>query len=463
MTNKIGGIIAKVYPDTIAWEIGLEAGDKILSINQTPLRDLIDLEFLWADEEVELLIQKANRDQEESIIIEKDYDEILGAEFTSAVFDGIKVCKNNCLFCFVDQMAPQMRPSLYMKDDDYRLSFLQGSFITMTNLTEADKQRIKEQRLSPLYVSVHSADPENRRMLVKNPQSVKIIEDMEELAQAGIEFHTQIVLCKGLNDGDYLDYSIEKLDSLGESVLSLAVVPVGITKFRKDQENFPDFTIDESQEIINKVHGWQKKIKSKRGYNFLYLADEFYLKGQMPFPAYEEYDDFPQLENGVGLSRIFIDEYEEIKESLPKKLDEPVKKILISGRSPEAFLQEIIDDLNETENLDLDFRALDNDFFGSRVTVTGLLTGHDLLLGLADLAAGSQLLIPDIMLRDGEDTFLDGKKISQIEEELKIKIEKFDSTFAGLSENIFYKEGGKKNETIGCNRWPAKCGQVYPI
>ncbi len=440
--KKNGGIISKVYPETIAWEIGLETGDKIIAINQTPLRDLIDLEFLWADQEIELLIEKNKTGQEETIFIEKDYDEILGVEFTSAVFDGIRHCKNNCLFCFVDQMAPGMRPSLYQKDDDYRLSFLQGSFITMTNLTEADKERIKEQRLSPLYVSVHSADPDNRKMLLKNPISSRIIEDLEELAEAGIEFHTQIVLCKSINDGAFLDYSIKKLESLGQAILSLAVVPVGITKFRKDQETFPDFTIEESREIIKSVEGWQKKIKQERGYNFVYLADEFYVKAKEDFPPTEAYDDFPQLENGVGLARIFIDDYLAEKDSLPKKVAEKVQKVLVCGRSPESFLKEIVDKLNETENMDLELRPLTNEFFGPRVTVTGLLTGQDLLAGLSDLAPGTQVLIPDIMLRDGHEVFLDGKNLNELTEESALKIEKFDSTFAGLYENIFFTKEG---------------------
>lgn len=440
--KKNGGIISKVYPETIAWEIGLETGDKIIAINQTPLRDLIDLEFLWADQEIELLIEKNKTGQEETIFIEKDYDEILGVEFTSAVFDGIRHCKNNCLFCFVDQMAPGMRPSLYQKDDDYRLSFLQGSFITMTNLTEADKERIKEQRLSPLYVSVHSADPDNRKMLLKNPISSRIIEDLEELAEAGIEFHTQIVLCKSINDGAFLDYSIKKLESLGQAILSLAVVPVGITKFRKDQETFPDFTIEESREIIKSVEGWQKKIKQERGYNFVYLADEFYVKAKEDFPPTEAYDDFPQLENGVGLARIFIDDYLAEKDSLPKKVAEKVQKVLVCGRSPESFLKEIVDKLNETENMDLELRPLTNEFFGPRVTVTGLLTGQDLLAGLSDIAPGTQVLIPDIMLRDGHEVFLDGKNLNELTEESALKIEKFDSTFAGLYENIFFTKEG---------------------
>ncbi len=437
-----GGVISKVYPDTIAWETGLEAGDQIITINNKKIRDLIDFEYLWAEEEVEILVKKGDTGQEEIIQIEKDYDEILGVEFTSAVFDGVRHCKNNCLFCFVDQMAPEMRDSLYEKDDDYRLSFLQGNFITMTNLTEDDKKRIIDQKLSPLYVSVQSAEEKNRKFLLKNPQAERIISDLKELSSAGIEFHTQIVLCKGINDGEYLDYSIKKLESLGENILSLAVVPVGITKYRKNQDLFPEFTTEEAKEIIKKVHNYQKEFFDKRGYNFVYLGDELYIKGKEEFPSYESYDGFPQLENGIGLSRIFIDEYLEIKGNLPAKVEESRTIYLVSGKSPEVFLSKIINELNKTENLNLKFMPIENSFFGSRVTVTGLLTGSDLLEGLKKIPKEADVIIPRVMLKQGEEIFLDNLTISDIEKELNIKITTFDNSFIDLAEKIFKFEGG---------------------
>lgn len=440
--NEIGGVIAKVYPDTIAWETGLEEGDIITKINNQAVRDLIDFEYLWAEEEVELSVTKKSSGSEEVILIEKDYDEILGVDFQSAVFDGVRHCKNNCLFCFVDQMAPGMRESLYEKDDDYRLSFLQGNFITLTNLTEEDKKRIIEQRLSPLYVSVQSADEENRRLMLKNPQSVKIINDLQELTAAGIEFHTQIVLCKNINDGDFLEYSINKLESLGSNILSLAVVPVGITKYRKNQDLFPEFTKEESRDIIKKVHNLQKKFQEKRGYNFVYLGDELYIKGDLDFPEYDDYEGFPQLENGVGLSRIFIDEYLENKKNLPNKILEEKTFYLVSGKSLEKFLKIIVNELNKTDNLHLELRALENYFFGERVTVTGLLTGSDLMTGLKDIPKNSNVVIPDVMLKKGEELFLDNISVNEVESRLNIKIRVFDTSFTGLAEILFNNERG---------------------
>lgn len=440
--SEIGGIISKVYPDTIAWELGLEAGDIILKLNNIIVKDLIDFEYFWAEEEIEMLVKKKDSEVFEEIHIEKEYDEILGVEFQSAVFDGVRHCKNNCLFCFVDQMAPGMRESLYEKDDDYRLSFLQGNFITMTNLNDEDKKRIIDQRLTPLYVSIQSAHEENRKLLLKNPQAERIISDLVELTSEGIEFHTQIVLCKNINDGEYLDYSIKKLESLGENILSLAVVPVGITKFRKNQELFPEFTKEEAKDIIEKVHKHQKDFIEKRGYNFIYLGDEIYIKGEEEFPPFESYDGFPQLENGIGLSRIFIDDYLEFRENLPDKVTEREKYYLVSGKSPEKFLTNIINDLNKIENLTLELRAVENQFFGSRVTVTGLLTGIDLIQGLKDVPEGSKIIIPEVMLKQGEEVFLDNLSIEDIEKKLKVQVITFDNSFADLAEKILKFERG---------------------
>ncbi len=440
--KEISGKISKIYPDTIAWEVGLEEGDEILKVNGNIIRDLIDFEFLWAEEEVEMLVKKGATGDQIVIHIEKDYDEILGVEFTSAVFDGVKRCKNKCLFCFVDQMAPEMRSSLYEKDDDFRLSFLQGNFITMTNLTEDDRDRIIEQNLSPLYVSVQSAQGENRKLLLKNPQAERIINDLEYFIARGIKFHTQIVLCKDINDGDFLEYSIKKLESLGENILSLAIVPVGITKFRKDQELFPEFTKKEAKAIIQLVHDYQKEFSSKRGSNFVYLGDEIYIKAEEDFPPYESYDGFPQLENGIGLSRIFIDEYLEYKSDLPKIIENEKNIYLVSGKSPEKFLRKIIAELNKIENLNLELRALENDFFGRRVTVTGLLTGSDLLRGLKDIPPGSHVILPEIMLKKDEDVFLDNLNLKDVAKKLQLKITVFDNSFRDLENKIFNKEGG---------------------
>ena len=448
-----GGIISKVYKDSIADEIGLQEGDVIYQINGQKVRDLIDFEYLWAEENIELLVYNKIKQSFELFEIEKDYDEGLGAEFTSGVFDKVRRCSNKCIFCFVDQMPEGLRPGLYEKDDDYRLSFLQGNFITLTNLSNEDRERIVEQKLSPLYVSVQSADETKRVELLRNPRAASIIDDLEYFTSRGIEFHTQIVLCKGINDGLFLENSIKILEKLSENILSLAIVPAGITKYRPNAEMFPEFTKEDAEDIIEKVQEYQKIFREKRGSNFVYLADEFYIKAEKDFPEEESYDGFPQLENGIGLSRIFIDEYLEMKKDLPSKIKSEQRVFLVSGKSPERYLKDIVSSLDGIENLEIKLLPLVNNFFGSRVTVTGLLTGSDLLEGLKSLPEGSRVIIPQIMLKKGEDLFLDGLRIKDVSDELKIKIEVFDNSFYGLAQKLFNINGGVSYEADSGNSW----------
>lgn len=436
------GVISKVYEGYLADELGLEENDIILEINDQKIEDLIDFEMVWTEEEIKLKVLKHKTGKTEIIEFDKDYDEMFGVEFESAVFDGIKNCKNKCIFCFVDQMAPNLRESLYEKDDDYRLSFLQGSFITLTNLKDEDVDRIKRLHLSPLYVSVHVTDPDKRVEMVKNPESGKILERLREFVDAGISFHTQIVLVKGVNDGEYLEKSIKELSQLGDNILSLAVVPVGITKYRKDKEDFKHFSKEDSIDIIEKVEKSQEMFREERGNSFVYLADEFYIKAQRDFPIAEYYDGFPQIENGIGLSRLFIQEYEELKDRLPNAIKIPRKYYFVSGLSAATFIKNIVSDLNEIENLEIELLRVKNNFFGERVNVTGLLTGSDLIEGLKELPEGAEVVIPQIMLRNGEKVFLDNLEIKDIEKKLNIKILKFDNSFADLKELLFEEDGG---------------------
>ena len=440
-TRKQGAVIDFVFPGSLACEIGLKSGDMILEINKMPLTDIIDFEFQWAEENISLLIYKAIDCQEEMIELEKEYDDSLGVVFKSAVFDHVRTCHNHCLFCFVDQMPPGMRSSLYDKDDDYRLSFLQGNFITLTNLTQQDKERIISKRLSPLYVSVQSADPENRVQLLKNPKAARIIDDLKELVKAGIDIHAQIVLCKGINDGSFLKQSIETLYSLGDGIISLGIVPVGVTKYRQNISQFPTFTKEDAECIINMAEKMQEQFFKERGQRFVYLADEFYITAAASFPAAEEYDDFFQLENGIGLARILIDEYETIKDLLVESV-EPGKKIyVVAGKSAFSFISPILMDINnQVTGLQILPVPVENKFFGERVTVTGLLTGSDLISGLQHVSADSRVYIPSIMLKQGEMLFLDGLSVQDIEETLKIKISVFDGSIF----DFIYKAGIKR-------------------
>ncbi|NMA02125.1 MAG: DUF512 domain-containing protein [Clostridia bacterium] len=434
MANVVA-VIAKIEENSLAEELGLEIGDKILEINgQNPL-DLIDYQILWANEEIELLIEKNQSSEQILYAIEKDFDEGLGVVFERAVFDKMRTCHNRCKFCFVEQMAPEMRKTLYTKDDDYRLSFLQGNFITLTNLVQADLERIKNLRLSPLYVSVHTTDPDLRRELLCNENAGQILEQLKELTQAGIEIHAQVVLCKNFNDGAYLEKTIDDLSQLSPGIKSLAIVPVGVTKFRKNLEDFPEFDKIYVQGLIQNIEAKQKYFKEKLDNSFVFLSDEFYLRGDWDFPEASVYEDFPQLENGVGLSRIFIDEFELLKPSLPKAI-KPRKYYVVAGVLGGQVLAPIINHLSQIKGLEIDLRILENTFFGPRVTVTGLLTGTDLLQGLKNLESGAKVIIPDILLKRGESLFLDNLTPQEIKEKLDVELIIINTTAQGLVEAL---------------------------
>ncbi|QNB45905.1 DUF512 domain-containing protein [Thermanaerosceptrum fracticalcis] len=410
-------VIVEIEPGSLAEELGLKAGDKIISVNGKTLRDVIEFQFEWAGEEVELEIE---RDGEPQIFeIDKDYDEPLGVVFGSAVFDRIKVCQNKCLFCFVDQMPFNMRQSLYVKDDDFRLSFLQGSFVTLTNLKKEDIERIKKEHLSPLYVSVHATDSELRTRLLKNPRAGQLLALMKDLARAGIEFHTQVVLCPGINDGQYLEQTYEDLLKI-KGVRSLAIVPVGITKYRENLPELRLFTPREAREIIAWVHEKQRECQKKRHSNFMWLSDEFYLAAGEALPGYDTYEDFPQLENGVGMVRLFWQEFSEL--TLPEQV-RPEKKItLVTGVSGRYVLDPLIEKLNQIKGLHLSLKVVSNEFFGPTVTVTGLLTGMCLLSGLKGLEPGTEVFLPSVMLKTQEGRFLDDLTPVDIEERLGVRI-----------------------------------------
>ena len=418
MTYK--GQIAAVAPGSLADDLGLAPGDRLLAVNDQPVQDIIDLSFALADEYVELLIEKADGTQEIHEI-EKDYEEQLGIDFESAVFDKVHQCANQCLFCFVDQMPPGMRETLYIKDDDYRLSFLYGNFVTLTNLTPTDKKRIRQLHLSPLYVSVHTTDGDLRSRMLNNKRAGRIMEELRELAEQGIDFHSQIVLCPGFNDGQVLEQTIRDLYALAPAALSLAIVPVGLTRYREGCHPLRVFTPAESAQVIDMVAAWQAKCRSETESSFVYLADEFYLAAGYPIPNYEEYDDFPQLENGVGLVRSFLDEWQQYA-AAAVGYDKPFAVDVVCGVSAAKVLGPLLDDLC-IPNLTVRLAPVVNDFFGHHITVTGLLTGRDILSCLQSLPGERQgVIIPGIALRKGEAVFLDGMKPSDLEESLGVPV-----------------------------------------
>jgi len=414
----IGAIVAGVNENSIAFEMGIQEGDKIVSINHKPLLDLIQFQFEWGEEEVLLEIEKATG---EKVLfeIEKEYDEQLGVIFNQAVFDGIKLCRNKCLFCFVDQMPGGMRSSLYVKDDDYRLSFLQGGYITLTNLAKMDIERIIGEKLSPLYVSVHTTVPELRRKLLNHPDAGKIVDLLTELSQQGIEFHTQVVLCPGLNDGEALDITFQDLSAI-DGVRSIALVPVGITAHREGLPDIRRYNLEEARSIIDWANTKQQECIKQKNSAFIWPSDEFYLVAKRELPDYRQYEDFSQLENGVGMVRLFWEEFGRI--ILPKSTKKPVKYICVTGESGKYVLSPVVKRLNSIEGVQLVLKVIQNRFFGSTVTVTGLLTGECLLAGLKDIPPCSRVLIPDIMLRGQEGRFLDNITVDDLANQLDIEL-----------------------------------------
>lgn len=432
----MGACIIDVIEGSIAQEIGLDIGDTILSINGQEINDILDYQFYVEDDFIVLDVKKADG-QIWTIEIEKDWDDELGVVFDGIVFDRMKVCKNRCIFCFVDQMPPNMRKTLYVKDDDFRYSFLCGNFITLTNLKEKDWNKIISMRLSPLYVSVHCMNPELRAKMLNNPKAKNIISDLKKLKDAGIEVHTQIVLCPGVNDGEVLKDSIEKLSSFYPSVCSIGIVPVGITGYRENLFPLRSFTSKEAESLIELGYHYQQKFRKKFGKGLVYLADEFFIKGGKPFPPAEYYDDYCQIENGIGLARILLDEFEELIPDLPSKID--YKEVyLVTGYSAIPVLEPIIERLNLIEGLDLKLIPVKNNFFGGNVTVTGLLTGSDIIAALKDEYKGKKVIIPRIVCKEGENILLDDVSIEYIETKTAARIYTVDGSASSLVQTILY-------------------------
>lgn len=414
-----------VLPGSIAEEVGIEKGDCLISINEQKPRDLIDYRYLCAEETLEVEIQK-NNGEIWICDIEKDYDQELGLGFAGDTFDGIRNCANKCIFCFVDQMPEGMRESLYVKDDDYRLSFLHGNFITLTNLTESDLNRILELRLSPLYISVHTTNPILREQMLGNKRARNLKKQLTLLAGAGIEMHTQIVLCPGLNDGEELKTSIADLAALFPGVKSIAIVPVGLTGFRSGLASLHKYRPEEAGAMIELIHNYQRDFCRRFSTPLVYLADEFYVMAGREVPEAENYGGYPQLENGVGLIRLFYDSFKEEEPRIPTALLKEKRVAVVTGTSGEHVLKPIVNRLNKIEGLSVELVAADNRFFGGDVTVAGLLTGEDLIRVLKDKAGYDLILIPSVMCKREESVFLDGRTPLDIEHDLGISVRVVD-------------------------------------
>lgn len=407
--------ITAVQKGGIGEELGLEVGDELLGFNGKSIVDVLDYAYYDSQEEFTLnLLTKQG--EKVDIDVEKEEDETLGLELDESVQLEPMRCKNKCLFCFVDQLPKGMRDTLYVKDDDYRLSFVSGNYVTLSNIGQKELDRIASLRLSPLYISVHAYDRQIKTKLVSNPESAKVFDKMQFLAAHGIVMHTQIVLCKGINDKDVLEETLTQLYRLRPSVKTVAVIPVGLTGHRERLYPLEGFGRDDSREVIAQVEAFNKKA----GGEFCWCSDEFYIKADLPLPPYDSYGDFDQIENGVGLCAEFEEEFmgalDEVEGS-----DAKVRIAAVTGQSFKDILKGLCARLkNKYPNVTVDVKDIYNDFFGRSITVAGLITAGDIIKQFKD--APEYTIIPSNMLREFTDTFLDGITISQLEEALGTKI-----------------------------------------
>ena len=417
-------LITKVLPDSIAAEIGFEPGDALIAINGTRPRDLIDYQFLCADEVLELeVLDVAGKSH--LVEIEKDYDDDLGLEFETALFDGLIQCNNRCPFCFIDQQPPGKRQSLYLKDDDYRLSFLYGSYLTLTNLTQKEWDRIEQMRLSPLYVSVHATEPDIRTRLLKNHRAGQILEQLKWFQERRLQIHAQVVVCPEINDGIHLERTLLDLAQFyaGEvpAVASVAVVPVGLTRFRPKEDELTPVSREKAVEVIRQVQMLQNKFRHQLGSTFAWLADEWFLIAGEELPPESHYEDYPQIGNGVGSTRQFLKLFEGIaSEKLPRRVEIPRCLTWVVGNAVEKAFEPLVQKLNAVEGLEVRLVALSSDYWGQEITVTGLLTGQDLLEGLKGKHLGDAILLPSLMLKQGDTCFLDDMRVEELARQLGI-------------------------------------------
>ncbi len=418
-------VVATVEPGSIGEDLGFQPGDRLVSINGVRPRDLIDLQVLVGEEELSLEVEDPDGTRH-LVELEKDADDGLGLAFTEALFDGLRQCNNHCAFCFIDQQPPGRRQSLYVKDDDYRLSFLYGSYLTLTNLTAADWQRIEEQRLSPLFVSVHATDSELRSRLLVNPRAGLLLDQLGWFGERRLQIHAQVVVCPGVNDGAALERTLLDLARFGAgdwpAVLSAAVVPVGLTRFRPPGDGLVPVDRACARRVIEQVEPLQDHFWAALGSRFAWLSDEWYLMAGLPLPERASYEDLPQQENGVGSIRAFLEALDQATSRLPHRLMQPRRLSWVVGGLVAEALQPVVDRLNAVEGLSLRLHGLPSPYWGQEQVVTGLLTGSDLLAGLEGQELGDELLLPSVMLRQGEPVFLDDFKLEDLQRRLPAPI-----------------------------------------
>ena len=412
-------IITGIVPGSIADELGVGAGDRLLSINGQEIEDIFDYQFYSEDEELLLLIEKPDGEQWE-LEIEKDADEQIGLEFDSGLMDEYRSCRNKCIFCFIDQMPEGMRDTLYFKDDDSRLSFLQGNYVTLTNMSDHDIERIIRYRLEPINISFQATNPELRCRMLNNRFAGDALRKVDRLFAGGIEMNGQIVLCKGINDGEELERSIRDLTRYLPLLKSVSVVPVGLTRFREGLCPLEPFTKEDARQVLEMIHRWQKEIFDRYGLHFIHAGDEWYLLAGEEIPEEERYDGYLQLENGVGMLRLLFNEF---REAFDRAEGDHEKRSLsiATGKLAYPYIRRMAEKLQEKyPATEIRVYAVRNDFFGERITVSGLVTAQDMIAQLKDKELGDRLLIPCNMLKADEDVFLDDYTVGQVADALQV-------------------------------------------
>lgn len=413
-------IVKCVEPGSIAEEMGIEAGDKLISINDNTIEDVFDYHYYVNDEEIVLLIEKPDGEEWE-LEIEKDYEEDLGIVFEQGLMDEYRSCRNKCMFCFIDQMPKGMRKTLYFKDDDSRLSFLQGNYITLTNMSDHDVERIVKYHLEPINISFHTTNPELRCKMLHNRFAGEALKKVDKLYEGGIQMNGQIVLCKGINDDEELDRSIRDMSKYLPHLQSVSVVPVGLTKYRDGLYPLQSFTKEDAEKVIDTIEKWQKIFYEEYGLHFIHAGDEWYILAERDVPEAERYDGYLQLENGVGMLRLLINEFEEAYKEVDGD-DRYIEVSMATGFLVYPYLKKMIQKLQvKFPNVIVHLYPIRNDFFGEKITVAGLITGQDLIAQLKGQPLGERLLLPCSMFRSGEEVFLDDVTLSELKDSLQVE------------------------------------------
>ena len=462
-------MIKKIEEGSIAQELGLVPGDRLLAINGQQIRDIFDYQYEIQEGYVELLIEKTDGEQW-LYEVEKDCEEELGAVFESGLMDEYHSCSNRCCFCFIDQMPPGMRETLYFKDDDSRLSFLQGNYITLTNMDRQELERVARYHFSPINVSVHTIDPELRCRMLHNRFAGDIMDKLHFLAQAGIEMNGQVVLCRGINDGAVLEQTVDGLAGLWPHMRSLSVVPVGLTRYRDGLEPLEPFGKKEAEVLLDAVGVWQERLRKETGVGFVYASDEWYLLAGRPLPSQEMYDGYPQLENGVGMLRLLEEELAEALWEMEGD-EREICGAVATGLLAAPFLEKYMERIQERfPRVRIRVYPIENRFFGESITVSGLLTGQDIWEQLKERDLGEKLLLPCNMLRSGEEVFLDDWTVSELERRLKIPVSVVDPSGEDLIQAVLQPPGNGKHkrrqiyeQTDRSQCGEAECGEIHTV